>query len=70
MASCTDPTDPTDMTAQGRLTELAAILGEGVRRLRARAAPPPPHLPTPEPQESCPNGLDERAETRLHGQRG
>ena len=34
MASCTDPTDPADMTAEERLVELASIL-EGVRRLRA-----------------------------------
>jgi hypothetical protein len=69
MADRTDPTDPANMTAQERLTELAAILAEGARSLRARAALPPPHLLTHSPPESCPNGLDERAETRLHGQR-
>ena len=70
MADRTDPTDPAEMTAQERLVELAALLGEGVRRLRARAAPRPPHLPTHSASDSCPDGLDERAETRLHGQRG
>jgi hypothetical protein len=70
MASCTDPTDPADLTAQERLVELAAILGEGVLRLRAGAAPTPPHLPTHTASDSSPNGLADGPETRLHEQRG
>jgi hypothetical protein len=49
MAVRIDPTDPAKLTPEQRLDEITAILGEGVRRLRARAALPPPHLPTSDP---------------------
>ncbi len=38
MAVPTDPTDPANMSSDDRLAEVAAILAEGVRRLRRRAA--------------------------------
>jgi hypothetical protein len=38
MSAANDPTDPAHLTADQRLAELAAILAEGVLRLRARAA--------------------------------
>ena len=73
MAFVNDPSDPANMTPEERLAEVAAILGEGVLRLSRRAATPAAagdvsaYQP---PSESGPNGLDECAETRLHGHRG
>ncbi len=57
----TDPTDPANMSSDDRLAEVAAILAEGVRRLRRRAAIPgiPGETATPkESEEFSRNGLD------------
>ena len=73
MAFVNDPTDPANMTPEERVAEVAAILAEGVLRLRRRAAVPavPGDVPAVKiPLESGQNGLDEGAETRLHGHRG
>lgn len=70
MAFANDPSDPANMTPEERITEVAAILGEGVLRLRRRAAVPGVMPPLGNPLESGQNGLDECAETRLHGHRG
>ncbi len=70
MALVNDPTDPANMTAEERVAEAAAILAEGVLRLRRRAAVPG-KIPTNEiPLESGHIDLDAGAETRLHGHRG
>ena len=70
MAFANDPSDPANMTPEERLAEVATILGQGVLRLRRRAAVPA-DIPHPSnPSESEQNGLDECAETRLHGHRG
>ena len=73
MAIANDPTDPANMTPDERLTEVAAILAEGVRRLRRRAAVSMPDGPLIRPVESADsggNGLEVPSETRLHGHRG
>ena len=36
MSPCTDPTDPANMTAEERITEVAAILAEGIRAYGCR----------------------------------
>jgi len=73
MSSRHDPTDPADMTPEDRLAEVAAILAEGVLRLRRRSG----ILPTSTPPEISGNpldlgeiGLDLPAKSRLHGQNG
>ena len=70
MAFANDPSDPANMTPEERLAEVAAILGEGVLRLRRRGAVPEEVPPARNPLESEQTGLDECAETRLHGHRG
>jgi hypothetical protein len=73
MTFANDPTDPSNMTPEERLVEVAAILAEGVLRLRRRAAIPVVSggvTALQNPLESGRNCLDECAETRLHGHRG
>ncbi len=70
MAFVNDPTDPANLTPEQRLAEVAAILAEGVLRLRRRAAVPGDVLPVRIHSESDPSGLDDSPETRLHGHRG
>jgi hypothetical protein len=73
MAFVNDPAHPANMTPKERVAEVAAILTEGVRRLRRRAAVPavPGEVPAVKMSlESGPNGLDDGAETRLYGHRG
>lgn len=70
MAFVNDPSDPANMTPEERVAEVAAILAEGVLRLRRRTAVPGDVPPVGIPLESEQNGLDECAETRLHGHRG
>jgi hypothetical protein len=53
-----DPTDPSHLTPDQRLDEVARILATGVRRLLA-------HRPSP-PQESSPNCLEVSADMPLH----
>ncbi len=70
MAFVNDPTDPANMSAEERVAEVAAILAEGVLRLRRRAAVPGNVPANNIPLESGQIGLDAGAETRLHGHRG
>ncbi len=70
MAFVNDPTDPANMTPDERVAEVAAILAEGVLRLRRRAAVPGNVPANNIPLESRQIGLDAGAETRLHGHRG
>jgi len=73
MAFANDPTDPANMTPEERVAEVAAILAEGVLRLRRRAAVPavPDDVPpVKNPLECGQNGLDDCVGTRLHGHRG
>lgn len=73
MAFANDPSDPANMTPEERLAEVAAILAEGVLRLRRRAAVPavPGHVSAARnPQESGQHGLDDGAGTSPHGHRG
>ena len=73
MAIANDPTSPANMTPDERLAEVAAILAEGVLRLRRRSAVPavPGDVsPIKNPLESGQNGLDECAGTSPHGHRG
>jgi hypothetical protein len=73
MAFVNDPTDPANMSPEERLAEVAAILAEGVLRLRRRAALPavPGDVPAVKnPLESGQNGLDDYAGTSPHGHRG
>ncbi len=70
MAFVNDPTDPANMTPEERLAEVAAILAEGVLRLRRRAAVPATVAPARNLLESEQDGLDDSPETRLHGHRG
>ena len=64
-----DPTDPANMTAEERLTEVASILAEGVLRLRKRQAGSAVIHPV-ESVEFPENGLEVPSETSLHGHRG
>lgn len=70
MAVRFDPTDPDNMSADERVTELAAILAAGALRMRRGTPPPASDRDAPDLQESTATGLDDCAETRLHGQRG
>jgi hypothetical protein len=73
MTFVNDPTDPANMTPEERVAEVAAILAEGVVRLRRRTATPAGAADVPAPQsalESAPNGLDECGGTRPCGHRG
>jgi len=73
MSSRHDPTDPADMSPEDRLAEIAAILAEGVVRLRRRSGIPatssPPEI-SGNPLESGRIGLDLSSKSRLHGQHG
>jgi len=73
MTFVNDPTNPANMTPEERLAEVAAILAEGVLRLRRRSAVPavPGDVPPVRNLLECgQNGLDECAGTSPHGQRG
>ena len=71
MAIVNDPTDPANMTPEERVAEVAAILAEGVLRLRRRAAVPAGNVSAVEnPLESGEKGLEHVAETSPHGHRG
>ena len=70
MALHSDPSDPDNLSAKERVTELAAILAAGVLRMRRGTQQSAPSGDAPDLQESEATGLDECAETRLHGQRG
>jgi hypothetical protein len=58
MAVCHDPTDPSHLTPDQRLDEVARILATGVRRLLSLRARPV--------QESPANGLEVPGDLRLH----
>lgn len=68
-----DPTDPACITPEERLAEVAAVLAEGMLRLRQRSGILPTSTP-PEisgnPLESGQIGLELSAKSRLHGQHG
>ena len=66
MAVPFDPTDPSYLTPDQRLDELAALLAAGVRRTRALRPPSLPQIPA----ESLRNGLDTSAEQSVYGPRG
>ncbi len=66
MAVPFDPTDPSYLTPDQRLEELAAILAAGVRRVRALR---PVSLPETQP-DSVRNGLDPSAEQSVYAPRG
>ena len=73
MAIVNDPTDPANMTPEERVAEVAAILAEGVLRLRRGAAVPavPGDVSgVKNPLESGEKGLEHVAETSAHGHRG
>ncbi len=73
MAFVNDPTDPANMTPETRAAEVAAILAEGVLRLRRRAAVPQVSGDDPPRKislESGQIGLDVCGETSPHGHRG
>jgi len=65
MAFADDPTDPANMTVDERVAEVAAILAEGVLRLRSRGI-----IHAVESVDSAANVLADPSETRLDGQRG
>jgi len=58
MAYASDPTDPSHLTPEQRLDEVAAILATGVRRLLS--------LPTSPRQESSSNCLEVPGALPLH----
>ena len=66
MAVPFDPTDPSYLTPDQRLDELAALLAAGVRRARALR---PPSLPQ-NVSDSAGNGLDPSAEQSVYAPRG
>jgi hypothetical protein len=70
MSADHDPTDPTLLTPEQRLAEVASILAEGVLRLRARAALTPPAGPGSPVSDSPQIRLDECRQTRPHGSTG
>ncbi len=65
-----DLIDPADMTADGRLAEVAAILAAAVLRLRDRAAVSGGESAVRFSADSGQIGLEVPAEMRLHGARG
>jgi hypothetical protein len=69
MAAFYDPTDPIHMTPEQRVSELAALLAEGILRLRQRAALTSNPAINP-PPESPDSGLDACPPTSLHGHHG
>ena len=70
MAVHFDSSDPDNLSADERVSELAAIFAAGVLRMRRGAPHPETDEAAPDLQESDATGLDQCAETRLHGQRG
>ncbi|MCX7428723.1 MAG: hypothetical protein NTW96_24235 [Planctomycetia bacterium] len=62
--------DPSFLTPDERLSEVAGILAAGVLRLRARAAFPGDNLGPQESLDSGPAGLEVSEETVLSVQRG
>jgi hypothetical protein len=58
MAVCHDPTDPSHLTPEQRLDEVAQILAAGARRLLALRQSPP--------QESAPSHLEVPGDLPLH----
>lgn len=49
-----DPTDPADMTANGRLDEIASIFARGILRLHGRVLPDNPDIENlPESSRTC-----------------
>ena len=70
MTFVNDPTDPANMTPEERVAEVAAILAEGVLRLRRRAAVRGNVSAVENPLESGEKGLEHVAETSPHGHRG
>src|SRR5512145_1171913 len=64
-----DPVAPTGMTAEERLAEVAALLAEGVLRLRRRGTLATEGEPL-KSLESGGKGLEVLEETGLHGVRG
>jgi hypothetical protein len=67
--ACHDPTDPANLTPEARLAEVAAILVEGLRRLKRHVAIPTQNS-TETASESGRNCLDDAPETRLDGHSG
>ena len=67
MAFTFDPIDPSQMTVEQRMEELTSILAAGFRRLRCRDAVVTPSAPSEVSLDSAQIGLDDFAETRLHG---
>jgi hypothetical protein len=57
--------DSVSLTAHERLSELTAILANGIHRLRAGTPAPPEDRPIP--GESSPTGLEPVAPTRPYG---
>lgn len=70
MTFVNDPTDPANMPPEERIAEVAAILAEGVMRLRRRIAMPADVSPAGNLLESGQDGLDDCAETSPHAHRG
>ena len=66
MAVPFDPTDPSYLTPDQRLDELAAILAAGVRRARELRPVSLPQIPA----ESTGNGLDPCGEQSVYAPRG
>ena len=66
MAVPFDPTDPSYLTPDQRLDELAALLAPGVRRARELR----PHSLPQNGTDSPRNGLDPSAEQSVYGPRG
>ena len=66
MAFFNDPTDPTHMTPDQRLVEVAAILAAGVLRLRNRQALADTVNPPEIPPDYPPSSLADGPEKRLH----
>lgn len=63
-----DPTDPADMSPDGRLDELASIFARGILRLHGRVLP---HVPDAEnPADSSPTCLELAALPRPDGVAG
>lgn len=64
-----DPSDPTQMTPDDRVQEVAAILAGGVMRWRRNRARSSCESDSQRVCESSEIRLDDLAETRLHGDR-
>lgn len=73
MAFAHDPTNPANMTLEGRFSEVAALLAEGVVRLWRGAAVPAVSagvFPVKNPLVSADDCLEVPSETSPHGHRG